>query len=49
MALTEYSVWDRSTRIFHWLNLLFVLALICVGSMILLPEIWVFQMMARLP
>ncbi len=33
--LKEYRVWDRTTRIFHWLNFLCVLGLICVGTMIL--------------
>lgn len=35
MALVEYRVWDRATRLFHWLNFLCVLGLICVGTVIL--------------
>ena len=31
----EYPAWDRSTRIFHWLNALLVLALIGLGLAIL--------------
>lgn len=33
--LTEYSVWDRSVRIFHWVNVLSILALIAIGTAIL--------------
>ena len=33
--LREYPVWDRSTRIFHWINVLSVLTLIAVGTAIL--------------
>lgn len=33
--LLEYRVWDRTTRIFHWVNLLAVLVLIAVGVAIL--------------
>jgi len=32
--LTTYSVWDRTTRIFHWVNFLTVLSLIGVGLVI---------------
>ena len=35
MTGTEYSVWDRTTRLFHWLNVLCVLGLIGVGTVIL--------------
>ena len=35
MNLQEYKVWDASTRIFHWLNVLCVLGLIAVGTVIL--------------
>lgn len=35
MALVEYRAWDRTTRVFHWLNFLCVLGLICVGTVIL--------------
>lgn len=35
MALVEYEVWDRSQRIFHWINALAVLTLIGVGVVIL--------------
>jgi cytochrome b len=31
----EVSVWDRTTRIFHWLNVLCVLGLIAIGTVIL--------------
>ena len=33
--LTAYPVWDRSVRIFHWLNVLCILALIAIGVAIL--------------
>lgn len=33
--LTTYPVWDKAVRIFHWLNVLCVLALIAVGTVIL--------------
>lgn len=33
--LTTYPVWDKTVRIFHWLNVLCVLALIAVGIAIL--------------
>lgn len=35
MPTVEYPVWDRTTRLFHWLNFLCVLGLICVGTVIL--------------
>lgn len=35
MVLKEYKVWDRSQRIFHWINALAVLTLIGVGIVIL--------------
>jgi len=34
-SLTAYPVWDRVVRIFHWLNVLCVLALIAIGTAIL--------------
>ena len=34
-TLTSYSVWDRTTRVFHWVNFLAVLALIGAGVVIL--------------
>ena len=34
-VLTEYAVWDRSVRIFHWLNVLCVLGLMAIGITIL--------------
>lgn len=34
-ALTEYQVWDRSVRIFHWVNVLSMLGLIAIGVVIL--------------
>ena len=33
--LTTYHVWDKSVRVFHWINVLCVLALIAVGTAIL--------------
>ncbi len=33
--LTAYPVWDRTVRIFHWINVLCVLGLIAVGVAIL--------------
>ena len=35
MKLQEYVVWDRTTRLFHWINALCVLMLIALGSAIL--------------
>lgn len=35
MQLVEYKVWDATTRVFHWLNVLCVLGLIAVGTVIL--------------
>lgn len=35
MRLTEYKVWDRSQRVFHWLNFLAVLTLAAIGTVIL--------------
>jgi len=34
-TLTTYQVWDKPVRIFHWVNVLCVLALIAVGTAIL--------------
>jgi cytochrome b len=34
-ALTAYPVWDRTVRIFHWLNVICILGLASVGMMIL--------------
>lgn len=34
-TLTSYPVWDRTVRIFHWLNVLCVLILIAIGTVIL--------------
>lgn len=35
MALTEYRVWDRTQRVFHWVNFLAVVALAAIGTVIL--------------
>lgn len=35
MNLQQYKVWDATTRVFHWLNVLCVLGLIAVGTVIL--------------
>lgn len=35
MKLTEYKVWDRTTRIFHWVNVLAMLVLIAFGVALL--------------
>jgi cytochrome b len=35
MALTEYRVWDRTQRVFHWVNFLAVLTLASIGTVIL--------------
>lgn len=34
-TLTEYKVWDRTTRIFHWVNVLAMLVLIACGVALL--------------
>jgi len=38
MILQEYKVWDATTRVFHWLNVLCVLGLIAVGTVILTAD-----------
>jgi len=38
MALKEYKAWDATTRVFHWLNVLCVLALAAVGTFILYAD-----------
>src|SRR5688572_26476939 len=35
MKLAEYRVWDRTQRIFHWVNFLAVLTLAAIGTVIL--------------
>jgi cytochrome b len=35
MSLSEYRVWDRTQRVFHWVNFLAVLALGAIGTIIL--------------
>lgn len=35
MSLQEYKVWDATTRVFHWLNVVCVLGLIAIGTVIL--------------
>lgn len=35
MAFIEYRVWDRTQRVFHWVNFLAVLALAAIGTVIL--------------
>lgn len=35
MPLREYKVWDRTQRIFHWINFLAVLTLAAIGTVIL--------------
>ncbi|WP_025823072.1 cytochrome b/b6 domain-containing protein [Shewanella marina] len=38
--LTSYKVWDRPTRIFHWINFLSVISLIFIGLIMLFkPEL----------
>ena len=34
-ALSEYPVWDRTTRWFHWINFLSVIGLLFLGTVIL--------------
>lgn len=34
-SVTHYQVWDKTVRIFHWLNVACVLALIAIGLVIL--------------
>lgn len=34
-TLTSYAVWDRTTRWFHWINVLSVLTLIAIGLVIM--------------
>jgi Ni/Fe-hydrogenase 1 B-type cytochrome subunit len=34
-SLKSYAVWDRTTRVFHWLNFLSILVLIAAGVVIL--------------
>jgi cytochrome b len=35
MSLTEYRVWDRAQRVFHWVNFLAVVTLAAIGTVIL--------------
>jgi Ni/Fe-hydrogenase 1 B-type cytochrome subunit len=35
MALTEYRVWDRTQRVFHWVNFVAVVTLAAIGTVIL--------------
>jgi cytochrome b len=35
LALTEYRVWDRTQRVFHWVNFLAVVTLAVIGTVIL--------------
>jgi cytochrome b len=35
VPVIEYRIWDRTTRLFHWLNVVCVLGLISVGTVIL--------------
>ncbi|QYJ69899.1 cytochrome b/b6 domain-containing protein [Shewanella sp. FJAT-51649] len=35
IEMQSYRVWDRPTRLFHWINLILVLALIIVGGMMM--------------
>lgn len=35
MALTEYPAWDRTQRVFHWVNFVAVVALAAIGTIIL--------------
>ncbi len=34
-TLTSYSVWDKSTRWFHWINVLSIIGLVAIGVAIL--------------
>src|SRR5690606_14196028 len=38
MALTEYLVWDRTQRVFHWVNFLAVFTLASIGTVILAAD-----------
>src|SRR5690606_33111230 len=38
MALTEYLVWDRTQRVFHWVNFLAVFTLASIGGVILASD-----------
>ncbi|MFV0594711.1 cytochrome b/b6 domain-containing protein [Shewanella sp.] len=35
VEMKSYRVWDRPTRLFHWINLILVLALLIVGGMMM--------------
>ncbi len=35
MEIKRYKVWDRTTRIFHWINAIAVILLMLVGTLIL--------------
>ncbi|HLF10816.1 MAG TPA: cytochrome b/b6 domain-containing protein [Gammaproteobacteria bacterium] len=35
MSLSEYRVWDRTQRVFHWVNFLAVVALAVIGTVML--------------
>jgi Ni/Fe-hydrogenase 1 B-type cytochrome subunit len=36
--LSEYPVWDRTQRLFHWINFLAVLGLAAIGAVILCAD-----------
>ena len=38
VSLKEYPFWDVSTRLFHWINVMAVMSLICIGLIMLYKE-----------
>lgn len=41
--IKRYRVWDRSTRIFHWINAITVIALMALGTMIINADAFTFE------
>ncbi|KEK28040.1 cytochrome B561 [Shewanella xiamenensis] len=35
IEIQSYPVWDRPTRLFHWINVILVLALLIVGGIMM--------------
>jgi Ni,Fe-hydrogenase I cytochrome b subunit len=38
ITVTGYRVWDRTTRFFHWINVLCVIALSAIGAAFLFED-----------
>lgn len=43
MSAKTYKVWDRTTRIFHWVNVVSIFALLIIGTLILNGKMFGFS------